>query len=55
MCRNNLGTKGLSKLIFYACLIFVIGLNIKAINILYSADEDLGLQELGLPPPLSVV
>ncbi len=35
------------KLILYACFIFSVGLNIKAINILYAADKDLDLQDLG--------
>ena len=43
------------KLIVYKYFIFSVRLNIKAINELYAAYEDLGLPDLGSTSPLSVV
>ena len=43
------------KKIFYQCISFSVGLNIKAINVLYAADEDLGLPELGSAASLFTV
>ncbi len=48
---QEIHTASSGKLIIYACFIFSVGLNIKAINILYAVDEDLGLQELSSASP----
>ena len=48
---QEIHTASTGKLILYACFILSVGLNIKAIYILYAADEDLGLQKLGSASP----
>ncbi len=52
---QKINTVSSGKLIIYKYFIFSVKLNIKAINVLYAACEDLGLPYLGSTGPLSVV
>ncbi len=52
---QKINTATSSKLILYKYFYFSVPLNIKAINVLYAAYEDLGLPDLGSTSPLSVV
>ena len=48
---KEIHTASSGKLILYECFISSVGLNIKAINILYAVDDVTGLQELGSASP----
>ena len=52
---QKINTASSGKLILYKYFIFSVRLNIKAINVLYAAYEDLGQTDLGFTSPLSVV
>ncbi len=49
--NQKINTTLLGKLVLYKYFIFSVRLNIKVINVLYAADEHLGLPDLGSTSP----